>query len=167
MALTREQTHLQTLVSTIPDLIWLKDANGVYLDCNPRFEAFFGAGKAAIVGKSDYDFVDRQLADFFRAKDTAAIAAGVPTSNEEWLTFASDGYHGIFLTTKAPMRLADGHLIGVLGIAHDITPLRQAMDELAEHRDRLEEMVGQRTAQLEAANRQLAEIGRASCRERV
>ena len=157
MALTHERTHLQTLVSTIPDLIWLKDADGIYLDCNPRFEAFFGAGKATIVGKTDYDFVDRELADFFRAKDCAAIAAGAPTSNEEWLTFASDGYHGLFLTTKAPMHLADGRLIGVLGIAHDITPLRRAMDELAEHRDRLEEMVGQRTAQLEAANRRLAE----------
>lgn len=157
MALTRERAHLQTLVSTIPDLIWLKDPEGVFIDCNPGFESLFGTSKEQIVGKTDYDFVDRELADFFRARDMAAIAASAPSSNEEWLTFANDGHRALFLTTKVPMRLADGHLIGILGIAHDITGLRQTMDELAEHRDRLEQMVGQRTAQLESANRQLAE----------
>jgi len=36
----------RTLVQTIPDLVWLKDADGVYLACNPRFEDFFGACEA-------------------------------------------------------------------------------------------------------------------------
>lgn len=156
-SLTRERTHLHTLVDTIPDLIWLKDPNGVYLSCNPSFEAFFGAREAEIVGKSDYDFVDRKLADFFRANDQAAMNAGKPTSNEEWITFASNGYHGLFLTTKTPMRLPDGTLIGVLGIAHDITELRAALDEVARHRDELEARVKRRTHELEVAHYQLAE----------
>ena len=156
-SLTRERTHLHTLVDTIPDLIWLKDADGVYLSCNPSFEAFFGASEAAIVGKTDYDFVDRKLADFFRANDKAAMTAGQPTSNEEWITFASNGYRGLFLTTKTPMRLPDGTLIGVLGIAHDITELRAAIDAVARHRDELEAHVKQRTHELELAHYQLAE----------
>lgn len=41
--LETERTHLRTLVNTIPDLIWLKDAHGTYLSCNPEFERFFGA----------------------------------------------------------------------------------------------------------------------------
>jgi PAS domain S-box-containing protein len=157
MALTRERTHLHTLVATIPDLIWLKDPNGVYLACNPSFEQFFGADEAEIIGKTDYDFVDAELADFFRKHDNAAMAAGVPSSNEEWLTFARGGYHGLFLTTKVPMRLGDGSVIGVLGIAHDITNLRNTMDELASHRNQLEAKVRERTTQLESAYRQLAE----------
>jgi len=156
-ALTRERAHLQTLVATIPDLIWLKDPDGVYLACNPRFEQFFGASEKEILGKTDHDFVDTELADFFRAKDQVALAANAPSSNEEWLNFASTGYRGLFLTTKVPMRLADGSLIGILGIAHDITALRAAMDEIASHRDLLEAKVRERTAQLESAHGQLAE----------
>ena len=157
MALTRERAHLHTLVATIPDLVWLKDPNGVYLACNPRFEQFFGASEAEIIGKTDHDFVGKELADFFRAHDLAAMHAGEASSNEEWITFASTGYRGLFLTTKVPMRLEDGSLIGILGIAHDITRLRSALDEVAGHRDQLEEKVRERTAQLENTHRQLAE----------
>jgi PAS domain S-box-containing protein len=155
--LLRQQTHLHTLVATIPDLIWLKDRDGVYLACNPSFEGFFGASEEEIVGKTDYDFVDRELADFFRRHDQAAMAAGGPSSNEEWLTFARGGYRGLFSTTKTPMTLPDGTLIGILGISHDITTLRRALDELAGHRDQLEEKVRERTAELEKTHRQLLE----------
>ena len=155
--LLRQQTHLHTLVATIPDLVWLKDGDGVYLACNPSFERFFGAREAEIIGKTDYDFVSRELADSFRHHDQAAMAADRPSTNEEWLTFARGGYRGLFSTTKTPMFLPDGTLIGILGMAHDITPLRQALDELAGHRDQLEEKVHERTAQLEQAHRQLLE----------
>lgn len=119
--LANERGYLQTLLETIPDLVWLKDPNGVYLSCNKTFERFFGASAANIVGKTDYDFVPRELADFFRQNDQATMAKGSPSINEESLTFADDGYCGDFETTKTPMRDAKGRIIGVLGIAHDIT----------------------------------------------
>jgi len=124
--LLESQNRLRTLVQTIPDLIWLKDVNGVYIDCNTMFERFFGAEKKDIVGKTDYDFVDKELADFFRENDRRALAADKPSSNEEWLTLADTGYRGLFDTIKTPMRDAEGKIIGVLGIAHDITGRRQA-----------------------------------------
>jgi len=40
-ALRNSEIRLHTLVQTIPDLIWLKDVNGVYLSCNKMFERFF------------------------------------------------------------------------------------------------------------------------------
>jgi PAS domain S-box-containing protein len=99
----------------------MKDKDGVYLSCNTMFERFFGAREADIAGKTDYDFVDRELADSFREYDKKAMAAGKTTSNEEWITFADDG-HRVFLdTTKTPMYDARGTLIGVLGIGRDIT----------------------------------------------
>jgi PAS domain S-box-containing protein len=125
-ALERERSFLKTLIQTIPDLVWLKDPNGVYLACNPRFEKLYGTPEAGIIGKTDYDFVDAGLADFFRANDLAAAAANRPHTNEEWLTNADDGYRGLFETTKVPMWAADGSLIGILGIAHDISDIRVA-----------------------------------------
>ncbi|WP_324779615.1 EAL domain-containing protein [Thiobacillus sedimenti] len=134
--LNRQHSFIQSLIRTIPDLVWIKDPDGVYLACNPSFESFFGAAEADIVGKTDYDFVDRERADFFRANDRAATVAGKPTVNEEWLTFSADGYHGLFETTKTPMFDAQGRLTGVLGIAHDITArkkIEQALRESEEH----------------------------------
>ena len=120
------EARLRTLVSTIPDLIWLKDPEGVYLACNSAFERFYGAKEADIVGKSDYDFVPRELADFFRANDRAAIEAGGPRINEEWLTFAGSGRRILAETTKTPMFGQQGELLGVLGIARDITQHHQS-----------------------------------------
>jgi PAS domain S-box-containing protein len=138
-ALAESETRLRTLVQTIPDLIWLKDPDGVYLDCNVVFERFFGARKRDIVGKTDYDFVDRELADFFREHDRKAMAAGKPSVNEEWITFADDGHRALLETIKTPMSDAAGRLVGVLGIARDITERIRS----AEERTRLEDQLRQ------------------------
>jgi two-component system, cell cycle sensor histidine kinase and response regulator CckA len=129
-ALQKSVAHHRTLVETIPDLVWLKDPQGVYLSCNPRFENFFGAKVADILGKTDFDFVDKDLAEFFRDHDRKAMEAGGPSINEEWLTFAETGYHGLFETIKSPMRDAEGTLIGVLGVARDISERKQAEEAL-------------------------------------
>lgn len=113
--------RLKALLDAIPDLVWLKDINGIYLSCNSQFERYFDAPEADIVGRTDYEFVDAQLADFFRENDRKAMEADQPRANEEWLTFARDGYRGFFETIKAPMRSADGAVIGVVGIARDVT----------------------------------------------
>lgn len=115
-----ERSRLQALLSAIPDPVFVKNANGVFMSCNKAFERLLGAPEKSILGKTDYDFFDKDLADFFREKDRAATAAGRPLSNEEWLEFAADGYSGLFETTKTPLYL-DGQAIGTLGIAHDIT----------------------------------------------
>jgi PAS domain S-box-containing protein len=136
LALSNSETHLRTLLQTIPDLIWLKDTKGVYLTCNTMFERFFGAREADIVGKTDYDFVDRELADSFRANDLKAMEAGKPTSNEEWISFADDGHRAFLETIKTPMYDSDGSLIGILGIGRDITSRMLAEQKLKQSEER-------------------------------
>jgi PAS domain S-box-containing protein len=130
--LASQSARMHALLHTIPDLVWLKDANGVYLSGNPRFEKFFGAREAEIKGKTDHDFVPAELADFFRESDRAAIAAGAPRVNEEWVSFASDGHRELLETIKAPVYDGRGGLLGVLGIARDITQHKQAEARLRE-----------------------------------
>ncbi|MDW7732777.1 MAG: PAS domain S-box protein [Methanolobus sp.] len=129
-SLLENKGHLRTLVDTIPDLVWLKDKDGVYLTCNPKFERFFGARESEIIGKTDYDFVEKDLADFFTQKDREAMAAGKPTMNEEEITYADDGHREHLETIKAPMHDPNGHLIGILGVGRDITLRKQAEEEL-------------------------------------
>ncbi len=127
--LIQSETHYRTLIETIPDLIWVKDPEGRYTYCNHGFELFFGASEAEIRGKTDYDFVDKEQADFFRYHDQNAIRQNVPCKNEETLTFAANGYQGQFETLKTPLRDADGNLLGVLGIGRDITERLKAERE--------------------------------------
>jgi len=131
IALETSKAHLQTLIRTIPDLIWLKDPDGVYLACNTMFERFIGTLEANIVGKTDYDFVDKELADFLRQNDRNAMVAAKPVVNEETVNFADDGHHAILETIKAPIHDSSGQLAGVLGIARDITERKRLEQELA------------------------------------
>ena len=123
------KNRLRALIDALPDLVWLKDPQGVYLQCNQRFEQLYGATESEIVGKTDYDFVDKELADFFTQKDNEAVATGNPGLNEEKLTFA-DGHTEIVETIKTPIYESDGTLIGVLGIGRDITQRKKSEQEL-------------------------------------
>jgi PAS domain S-box-containing protein len=151
MVLARERSMYRTLIDTLPDLIWLKDAAGVYVSCNKRFEQFFGAPESEINGKTDYDFVDKELADFFRMNDRKAMEKGGPSVSEEEVPFASDGHRELLEVTKTPMHDSNGGLIGVLGIGHDISAKRKTEIELEAHRQHLQELVDSKTADLKVA----------------
>ncbi|WLT31672.1 nitrogen regulation protein NR(II) [Geothrix sp. PMB-07] len=125
------EARLNALIHTIPDLVWLKDPKGVYLGCNRAFERFFGAREIEIVGKTDYDFVDKALADFFRDQDQKAIDAGTTRENEERVTLAETGQEVVLETLKTPMYDGHGVLIGVLGIGRDITEHTRLVSERA------------------------------------
>lgn len=119
-----ETAQLRTLLPRYPARSGLAERSAWRLSpsCNRRFEQFFGARETEIIGKTDFDFVDRELAEFF-----------APTTSCPWLLrqhaamrsgcFASDGHRELLHTTKALMHHSSGRLIGVLGIGRDITQL--------------------------------------------
>ena len=80
------------MIRTIPDLVWLKDPQGIYIFCNSRFESLFSAKKKDIIGITDYDFVDKALADSFRMNDKIAMTKGSASINEEEVVYADDGH---------------------------------------------------------------------------
>ncbi len=137
--LIEEGSFLHSLINTIPDMIWLKDLGGTYLACNPRFEQFFGTKEEEIVGKTDYDFMDQMQAESFRDGDLSAVLSGIPILREERVTFAADGHMELLETVKTPMRDGNGNLIGVLGIARDITRRKNAELALLQSERRLRE----------------------------
>lgn len=126
-----EQTiFLNNILNTIPDLIWIKDLEGRYLTCNNTFQQFYGTTANNIVGKTDYDFTDKELADLFQEGDTQTAHTGTRTESERYLHFADGSHEGLYKITKTPMLCMEGKIIGILGIAYDITLQREREKEL-------------------------------------
>ena len=124
----------------------------MFLFSNPAHARVFGRTTDQMIGKTDYDFFDKELCDSFRMHDKAAEEMDHPTTNEEWLHYLDGSYEGLYLTTKTPVRDKQGNVIGVLGIARDITRQKNAEQELEQHRMHLEHLVTERTVELKAAN---------------
>jgi PAS domain S-box-containing protein len=120
-----------TLLDATPDLIFFKDLDGVYLGCNPMFAAFVGRPREEILGKTDFDLFEREIAETFRAHDRWMLDSLEPRENEEWVTFP-DGRRQLLDTLKTPYWGADGELAGLLGISRDITARWCAEDQRRE-----------------------------------
>jgi PAS domain S-box-containing protein len=146
-----EQKHLQknfeqksslmnSLFNSIPDIIFYKDLNGVYLGCNHSFTEFVGMPENEIVGKSDHDFFDKDMADFFRKQDQLMLKSLHQRHNEEWLTYP-DGSKRLVDTIKAPYLGTNGSVLGIIGISRDITDIRQAENQLRLSEERFRSIV--------------------------
>ena len=133
-----QNAELKTLIQTIPDLIWLKNPEGVYLEFNPAMERFYGLRRDAVIGRKTSDLFPEVVAESIHQQDQAALSADGPRTTEGWVTHASDGGRVLLETTTTPMRTVDGALIGVLGIARDITESRLLEDQLRAHTVELE-----------------------------
>ncbi len=125
--LSQTSMLMENIVRHLPDIVWAKDLDGVFIATNERLEALLGYKEADILGRSDYDFFDKEAADFFREKDLDAMASRTPLANEEWLSFA-DGHKELCETLKFAMRNEEKQTIGVIGIARDITE-RKAIEK--------------------------------------
>lgn len=129
-ALRNEQALLRTFIQSMPDPVWMKSPDGVFLACNRAFARLYGVPESEILGRTDYDFVTADQAAFFQQKDREAMGVGGPRMNEEWVTFADDGHRELWETVKTPVYDASGAVTGILGIARDITERKRLEEEL-------------------------------------
>jgi PAS domain S-box-containing protein len=129
-----ERFLLRTLIDAVPDPIFCKDREGRYLLHNQADQVMFGVN----VGKTVYDLPGlSDNADLYHEDDMAVIRTGKPVINREEPFKRPTGESGWFLTSKFPLRDHDGKIIGLVGIARDITEMKEATEELQEARLRL------------------------------
>jgi PAS domain S-box-containing protein len=131
----QQASLINSLLDSIPDLVFYKDLNGVYLGCNPAFTHFVGRSKEQIVGMKDHELFSKELADSFRFHDQQMLSLLAPHQNEEWVLYP-DGRRVLLDTLKTPYWGPDGKLVGVLGISRDITARKEADQALRESEER-------------------------------
>ena len=138
-SLNEQRTFLHTMIDTVPDLIFYKDRAGVYLGCNEQYaKKFIALPGEQIVGHTDQELlVDQELAAYVRRKDQEAMAADQPVSYEIPVTLPN-GTQVLFESTKTAFRNAEGAVVGMIGVARDVTARKAAEDELRRSRDEWE-----------------------------
>lgn len=152
IALQDSRDLLQTVIDHTPLRVFWKDKDLRYLGCNPAFAKDAGRSQPSeLVGQDDYQMGWAHEADLYRADDLGIIESGIARVNFEEPQTTPDGQLVWLRTSKVPMRKGDGEIIGVLGIYQDITEEKEKDEELTEYRERLEQLVQERSAQLAEA----------------
>ena len=116
---------LQTVLDATPDLVFIKDVNGVYMGCNAAFCGFTGLSKDEVTGRSDFDIHPAEKAEFFVRHDKPVFRYDRAFKNEETLVFPN-GRTRLYQVFKAPFHNPEGRIIGLVGVSRDITDLKSA-----------------------------------------
>ncbi len=152
-ALAESEARLQSILDNTPAVVTVKDEHSAYTLVNRRFEELFGVDRNQIIGQSVGDLFPQDVADALTAHDQAVLKSGSAMAFEEQVPH--DGQMHTYLSVKFPLVAEHGRPSGVCGISTDITGRKSAELELARHRAHLEDLVAERTSELEASHEQL------------
>jgi len=120
---TKKREHeyalLRGLIDSIPDVIFYKDTQGKFLGCNTAAHHLFGLKEDALIGRSSSESLEPELASYLAKHDGKVI------TNNETVTIQQrivvDGTEQLWETKKTPYTGIHGELLGLIGLARDIT----------------------------------------------
>ncbi len=121
-----ERITLQTLIDWVPDNLWVKDADSRFVICNKATARRMGRSADEVIGKSDMELTEPELAAGFLADERRVIETGRPMIDKEEYIVDDNGQKTWLLTSKTPLRNDEDKIIGLVGISRDISDRRQA-----------------------------------------
>jgi PAS domain S-box-containing protein len=137
-AIAESEGQYRMLVENIPQRVFLKDRNSVYISCNSRYAEDMGIGLEKIWGHTDFDFYPADMAEKYRADDRRVMESGHPERIEE--NYIEHGQKRVVETFKTPIRDAGGEVVGVLGVFEDITKRKRTEEALRQSEERYREL---------------------------
>ncbi|MGE5457728.1 MAG: PAS domain S-box protein [Methanococcaceae archaeon] len=128
------ENKYRVLLENLPQKIFHKDKNSVYVSCNNNYARDLKIQPDEIIGKTDYDFYNKDLAEKYIADDKRIMESGKTEYIEE--KYIQNGQEVVVQTAKTPLEDEKGNTIGILGIFWDITEHRQTEEALKESEER-------------------------------
>jgi PAS domain S-box-containing protein len=117
-----ERIMLRSLIDNMPDFIYVKDVDSRFVLVNAALARISGEESTeAMLGKSDYDYYPREIADVFFEDEQKLMRSGQPLCNHEEVNIDKEGNTIHVLTTKVPLTNSSGELIGMAGVGRNIT----------------------------------------------
>ncbi|MBW4659688.1 MAG: PAS domain-containing protein [Drouetiella hepatica Uher 2000/2452] len=155
--LYKSQQILQSVMDTIPQSLFWKDRQSVFLGCNQNFAHGCSVNSPReVIGKTDYDFIwSREEADAFRAMDAQVMESDTPILHVIEL-FESIDHQQVWLDySKFPLYDAEGTVVGMIGMYENITDRKHHEMLLQQTNEDLERRVAARTIELQQLVAQL------------
>ncbi len=149
-ALRDSEARLTALLRYTPILVTLKDLEGRYLLANARFSRLCNLLPEQIIGRTDRELFEPEVAAMLHNHDGHALKLGDLTPTEEWLPY--EGEQRLFLTTRFILNDPLGSPYAIGTTATDITERWQTEQELLDTKANLDRLVEERTMALSAAN---------------
>lgn len=136
----QSQEMLQLVMDNIPQFIFWKDRNSVFLGCNRKFARIAGVGTPEnIVGKTDYDLPwKKEQSDLSRECDARVMETDIPEYHIVESQLPADGKLVWIEVNKIPLHDPEGNVVGILGTYEDITEHKQAKEELCRSQECLQ-----------------------------
>ncbi|MGB5821208.1 MAG: PAS domain S-box protein [Saonia sp.] len=126
-----ERKLLRTLIDNLPLNVFIKDRDSKKVLANKSEIEFCNArDESEIIGKTDFDFYDKETAKKSREEDIMVMDSFKPILGKETINIKKDGTLTTFLTSKIPLKGVDGNVNGLVGISLDISDLKQKEEEL-------------------------------------
>ena len=119
---------LQSIIDNTSNPIFIKEINGEYLLINKQYESLFHILNKDIIGKTDHDFLSKEVADAFRNSDLEVVKALRELKTEEIIQ-QSDGPH-TYIAVKFPLYDSVGRIYAIGGISTDITERKKLEESL-------------------------------------
>jgi len=138
LQLIHEKSLMNSMINSIPDLIFYKNKKNIYIGCNDAFCKFNNKTKDEIIGKQDFEIFSEHQAGFFYSTDQKIIESNEPVRIESWEKNAK-GELLLLDTVKIPFVDDDGNTLGIVGICRDITERHKSEIELKEAKEKAEE----------------------------
>ncbi|MFA5805653.1 MAG: PAS domain-containing protein, partial [Melioribacteraceae bacterium] len=137
-SLQKERLLLRTVIDNIPDSIYCKDIAGRKTLANVTELSYSGVKtEKEILGKTDFDFYPKELAEGFFSDDQLVIQSGQPILNREEYLLDEKGEKQWLLTSKIPLKDEKGIILGLVGIGRNITTRKRAEEALRENEIKL------------------------------
>ena len=131
-ALAHERTLLRTMIDLIPAFIYAKDVGSRFIAMNAQLARNMGTTSEEAIGKTDFAFFKRDLAEKFFSDEQALIKSGKAIIELEEPGFDQvTGEERTVLTSKVPLRDENDEIIGIIGLGFDITERKRAEQRLA------------------------------------
>lgn len=134
--------------------IFVKNLDHRWIWVNEAFARLVDRPREELLGKTDYDYVPKDQADFFYTKDRECFEGNTVEVEEEPLTLP-EGRTRWLSTTKVPLRSPDGSVTHLVGIIHDITRLKLIEEALRRSRAEVESRIEERARELKMAQNAL------------
>lgn len=128
------QICLDTLINNVPDLIWFKDRNGIHIKVNHEFCYTVGKAKQDIEGYDHYHVWNIDKEGYEKSEYVCLDTDSIVTQSKTPGVFDEkvEGQRGMrqLKTYKSPILDDGGELIGTVGVAQDVTELKNMDAEL-------------------------------------